>query len=170
MSDGDGSPAVAGEDAYETHGAFEATGGGAYAVTEATFEARVVPAADGADRLIATMPTLDDAVEGETVAAVIEDGWYETLTRRLADAPTVATGPVSDPEVERDGGAITLTCEIGGETRAADALAVVHYAEGRWFEGVVPGYDYVETVAAVREQARDRASGQGGEEGGGPPL
>jgi hypothetical protein len=45
---------------------------------------------------------------------------------------------------------------------ADDALALVNYVEGTWFQGVVPGYDYVEKVQSMREQAAQNAQSTDG--------
>lgn len=148
--------------AFEHHEAFERTGNG-FAATTTPFEATV--RAEGDDYLVAVrLPTLDAVVVGETVAPVVEDGWFETLERRLADADGVTQAADLDaPALERRGDVVLV--EVGFSARAsiaaAEAKAVVDYVEGTYMQGVIPGYEYDDPVAAVRERARGRADGDG---------
>ncbi|WP_135824183.1 DUF5813 family protein [Halorussus ruber] len=126
-------------------------------------------------------PMLDAVVEGEEVAEVVEDGWFETLELRLEDAHTVTNADsASPPEVEREGSGedaeVVVTVEFDRadpEYAAEDALAVVEYVEGTWVQGIIPGYDYGEPAASLRERARQNydeggAGGRGGP--GGAPM
>ncbi|WP_135828055.1 DUF5813 family protein [Halorussus halobius] len=108
-------------------------------------------------RVVVRVPTLDAVVEGETVAPVVQDGWFDTLDRRLADAHTVADAEVAAaPTVEREGESVVVTVAFerdDPERAAEDAKAVVEYVEGTWVQGLVPGYDYREPAASFRERA-----------------
>jgi hypothetical protein len=127
-----------------------------YRATTATFDAWVTPGDRW--RVVVEVPTLDAAVAEESVADVVEDGWFETLERRLADVTGVTrTDDVTPPTVERRAETVVVeTAFAPGGDPAAEALALVNFVEGTWFQGVVPGYDYVEEVAAMRESARRR--------------
>jgi len=117
-------------------------------------------------------PMLDAVVEDEAVAEVVEDGWFETLELRLEDVHTVTNADsASPPEIEREGHGeeteVVVTVEFEREDpeyAAEDALAVVEYVEGTWVQGIIPGYDYGEPAASLRERAQQNydEGGQGG--------
>jgi len=160
------------ERAFEYHDAFERDGD-AYLVTTTAFEGRVT-AVDGPEYLSAytvtvRVPTLDGATADDVGDAVL-DGWFETLERRLEDAPkaTRADVELETFDVERDGEDVYVTYgfEWGNADRAADiAKTFVEYAEGTYVEGVIPGYEYVSPVADLVDAASQEGGG-----GGGTPL
>jgi len=139
------------------HGRF-ARADGAFAPTTNDWDATV--AVDGETVEIAVVvPTLD-AATNDDVAEVVEDGWYDTFERRVRDADSVTlAADVDVRSVGREGGDITV--EIAFTPRsgkaADDALALVNYVEGTWFQGVIPGYDYVGRVERMRQQAAQNA-------------
>jgi hypothetical protein len=154
------------------HGAFEERGE-EYAVTTTVFDAvvRVGTAGDTLSyRVAVAVPTLDAAVEGEDVAPVVQEGWFETFERRIEhlDGTTrVDTGP---PNVTLDLDAGEVRVEIGFETNlpargTEDAKALVDFVEGTYLQGIVPGYEYREPVAGLIQRAADRSKGSGG-----PPI
>ena len=150
--------------AFETRASFERDGPDAFAVTTTRFDATV---RTDDDRVTVRLPTLDAVVAGETVADVVEDGWYETLERRLDDVHTVVeTDDASPPELTRDDEQVVLVVAYGSTPEPDDALAVVDYAEGTWLQGVVPGYDYREPAAGLIEQARQSYDDDGASSGG----
>jgi len=159
------------ERAFEYHDAFERDGDG-FLVTTTTFEGRVT-AVEGPEHLSAytvtvRVPTLSAATADEVGEAVAE-GWFETLERRLADAPTATREDVDlgTFDVERDEPDVFVTYgfEHGDADRAvAVAKAFVEYVEGTYVEGIIPGYEYVPPAAELI----DSASQGGG--GGGTPL
>jgi hypothetical protein len=150
--------------AFETHASFDRDGPDAFAATTTPFDA-IVRTDD--DRVTVRLPPLDAVVAGETVADVVEDGWYETLERRLDDVhAVVATDDASPPELTRDDDRVVLTVAFGSTPTPDDALAVVDYAEGTWLQGVIPGYDYREPAAGLIERARQNYDEDG--QGGGP--
>jgi hypothetical protein len=110
-------------------------------------------------------PMLDAVVESEDVAEVVEDGWFETLELRLDDAHTVTDAETAaPPEIERKGDEVVLTAEFESEDpeRAAeDALAIVEFVEGTWVQGIIPGYEYGEPAASLRQRARQSYDGGG---------
>jgi hypothetical protein len=113
-------------------------------------------------------PMLDAVVESEEVAEVVEDGWFETLELRLEDAHTVTnTDSATPPSIEREADEVVVTVEFereDPELAAEDALAVVEYVEGTWVQGIIPGYDYGEPAASLRQRAQQNydEDGQGG--------
>lgn len=145
--------------AFEDHDAFESTPEG-YELTTTPFEAVVRTSAASAGptyRVIVTAPTLDAVVEGERVADVVEDGWFETLERRL-EAPHQAGRGLEeiDPEVIRadDEIRVTMTFTSSRPERATENVkALIEFVEGTWVQGIVPGYDYGEPAASLRERA-----------------
>ncbi|GAA0298194.1 DUF5813 family protein [Halarchaeum salinum] len=155
MSDGD----IRG--AFATHPKFEdAAGDDAYAPTSNDWDATVT-IEDGAVAVTVRVPTLSAAVtEHDEVADVVEEGWFETLELRLADATNVTRAEArGDPSVERDDGDVVFEATIDARSGnvADDALAVVNYVEGTWFEGIIPGYDYREDVQDLRDRAAGNA-------------
>ena len=152
------------ERALAGHGGFERRDG-AFAATSTPFEATIsLEAAAGAVRyeLEMALPTLDSVVADETVAAVVRDGWFETLERRLEDAGGALRADPEAPTVERDqrGGTVRVTAAFAAgrpDHGAEDAAALVGYVEGTYLEGVIPGYTYREPVAGLLERARERS-------------
>ncbi|WP_121820619.1 DUF5813 family protein [Halostella salina] len=175
MTEDDGS---ATRDALAAHGAFEERDDG-FACTTTPFDVTVTvePAGEGRAgtfRLVERVPTLDAAVAGETVGEAVENGWYETLERRLEDAYDVVrssdTGPV---EVSRDGDEVRIELSVtawDADQGADDAKALVDFVEGTYVQGVVPGYDYRDPVAELRGRARKRGerAAEGGDRDGTP--
>lgn len=165
-------------DELEGHDAFEPEGD-TYALTTTVFDATVTAEetddGTGRFRVTVSLPTLDAAVAGETVATVVEDGWYETLERRLEDVFTVASG-TSDESTTVDRGAETVTVTLEYEARdaptgVADAKALIEYVEGTFAQGVIPGYEYRGPAATLLENAQNRgqrASDGDGSSGGMP--
>jgi hypothetical protein len=104
------------------------------------------------------VPTLQAATE-EDVADVVTEGWFDTFERRVADADSVTLADdVTVESVARDGGDIVVALALDPRDGKAadDALALVNYVEGTWFEGVIPGYDYREDVQELRESAHQQ--------------
>jgi hypothetical protein len=151
------------DDAFTTHDAYESENGG-YALTTTPFDGRVT-VEDETYRVRATMPTLDAATE-EPVDGVVEDGWFETLSLRLADAAgaTRMESDVPAPTVERVDEAVfvewTFTHDDAARAAAA-AKALIEYAEGTYVEGIVPGYSYLPPVADLIARARTEGNGEG---------
>jgi hypothetical protein len=152
---------VAGE--FEAHGKFEreASASGderAFAPTVNDWDATASVDGDAVE-IEVRVPTLQAATE-EDVADVVTDGWYDTFERRVADADSVTLADdVTVEAVERRGGEIVVVLSLTPRDGKAadDALALVNYVEGTWFEGVIPGYDYRDDV----QELRDRAHQQG---------
>lgn len=168
------------ERALDDHGAFDPTGD-RYEVTTTPFEARVggKPAeSEGRDAEVTvdvSVPTLDAAVSGEPVADVVEDGWFDSLSLHLTDAPAVAeVDEVEDPTIERTRDEVRVHVRFAArdaERGVADAKAVVDYIEGTYVQAVIPGYEYGEPVAGLLSQAADSAGDGGtGAHRGGTPL
>ncbi|MCU4716667.1 DUF5813 family protein [Halapricum hydrolyticum] len=162
-------------DAFETHDGYEVTDEHAR-VTTTVFDGRVTVEGAEADwnrRYVVTVevPTLSAVVE-EVVGPAVEDGWFETLERRLEDAPmaTRANLELDAFEVQRDDQQVEVTYAFttGSESQAADvAKTLVEYVEGTYVEGIIPGYDYRPPVAGLLNQAQS-GSAQG--DRGGTPL
>lgn len=144
-------------DALASADGFERSGD-EFAATHATFDATVA-VEDDACRVVVELPTLDAAVVDEEVPDVVADGWFETFERRLGGVEGVAaSADVSEPAVERREETVVVEAAFSGGDAAEEARALVNYVEGTWFEGIVPGYDYVEEVQAVRERAHQQGS------------
>jgi hypothetical protein len=154
------------------HGAFEERGEG-YAVTTTAFDATVRVSAAGdtlSYRVLVVVPTLDAAVEGEAVAPVVQEGWFETFERRVGHHDGTTRVDPGDPIVTLDVDAGEVRVEVGFETTTPargteDAKALVDFVEGTYLQGIVPGYDYRDPVAGLIQQAEDRSKGAGG-----PPI
>lgn len=142
-------------DDFKTAPEYEASPKG-FVVTTATFDAYV---AVGATSVTVTveLPTLDAAVVGETVADVVEDGWFDTFRRRVVDVDGITPAEIDEPTVERRGETVIVETSVSVRDghAAGDALAFVNFVEGTWFGGIVPGYDYEERVRSVREAASE---------------
>jgi len=168
-----GDPPEKVRDAAVARDALEPAGDG-YRVTTTRFDARVTaapsPTNDWATAFttVVEVPTLAAAVDGE-VGESVQDGWLDTLERRLGEA-SKATRASVDPSlsVEIAGDTVTVTYEFefGSGARGLDiAKTFVEYVEGTYVEGVVPGYDYRPPVSDLLSQA-----GQGTGDRGGTPL
>jgi len=160
------------ERAFRRHPDFERTDD-AFAVTTTPFENTTV-ADDGTYRVTVRTPAIDAVVEGEEVADVVEDGWFETLERRLDDAHAVAaTDDASPTVISRESGEVTVVVEFArGDPADApeDAKAIVDYVEGTWVQGIIPGYDYREPAASLMERAtQNYDDGPGGDDTAGGP-
>ena len=149
------------ERALERNGAFERDGE-AFAATTAAVDARVrVEGMDGGVRyrVTARVPTIDAVVAGETVATVVQEGWYETFERRLEDVGgatrTDPAEPTATLDEEADEVVVETTIEPHRPERGAeDAKAVIDYVEGTFVEGLIPGYTYREPASRLLERAR----------------
>lgn len=163
----------------ESHDAFAASADTVgYELTTTVFDTTIT--ADDADgkrdgrfRVTVTLPTLDAAVAGDAVATVVEDGWFETLERRLEDVFTVAqTSTHDEPTIDRDTDEVTVVLEYVAWDAAegvADAKALTEYVEGTFAQGIIPGYDYRGEAATLLENAQDRSQ-QATEERDGMPM
>ncbi len=160
----------------DIHDAFRPADDG-YELTTTVFETHVTAEnaegkRDGRFLLTVFLPTLDAAVAGEAVASAVEDGWFDTLERRLADVFSVAyTSTHDEPVIDRGNETVTVTLEYiawdAGEG-VADAKALIEFVEGTYAQGIIPGYEYRGEAATLLENASDR--GQQGGEGGSMPL
>ena len=154
------------ERAFERHEAYEREDD-AFVVSTTAFDGRVTVAAGGVYTATVRVPTIQ-ATTVDEVGEAVADGWFDTLQRRLEDAPkaTRADVELARFDVERDGEGVFVTYgfESTDPDRAAGiAKTFVEYAEGTYVEGVIPGYEYESPVADLLERAS-----QG--EGGGTPL
>jgi hypothetical protein len=115
------------------------------------------------------VPMLDATTAAdEEVAAVVEEGWYETFERRTDDMGGITAGdhdldPVVETEAPGADGDRRAVVRVGYEDLderrgVEDAAAVVNYVEGTFVQGLVPGYDYAEPAASLL--ARARGTGQ----------
>ena len=176
------------ERGFRQHPDFEQIGENEFETTAKPFENVVFvtdgESGDGAEstheyRVVVRTPMLDAVVAGEEVAEVVESGWFETLERRLEDAHTVAQSDANPPSIEREGSGgetesrdeeVVVTVEFESadpEQAVEDALTVAEYVEGTWVQGIIPGYDYREPAASLRERAMQNYDE--GEAGAGRP-
>ncbi|RQG91382.1 hypothetical protein EA462_05260 [Natrarchaeobius halalkaliphilus] len=158
-------PAI--EQELESHDAFDQSDED-YTLTTTVFDTTVTAVDTNSGRgsrflITVTLPTLDAAVANETVAPVVEDGWFETLERRLEDAFTVShTDTHEKPTVDRDATDVRVTLEyVAGNARdgVEDAKALIEYVEGTFAQGIIPGYDYrgeAETLLGNAQSRGDR--------------
>jgi len=115
-------------------------------------------------RLTVRLPTLS-ATTADEVAAVVEDGWYETFELRVAEvgAVTEAERELS-PTAEREGETVvvraTLT-DLDGTRGLNDAASLADFVEGTYVQGIVPGYDYEDPVASVVAEAHQAGGSDG---------
>lgn len=161
-----------GDRAFERHDAFDRRERDepTYGLTTTVLETSVRPR----DRvsITVTVPGIDAAVSGETVADVVADGWFETFERRLADVYGVASTDGEGPTIERDAREIRVRLEFDSSRPAEDAKALIEYVEGTYVQGLIPGYEYRGPAGELLEAATERGR-QGGEPadgGSGPPV
>lgn len=150
------------ESAFDSHERFERADG-VFEVVGTDWTASVVPREDEY-RVRVEVPLIDAVVE-ESVGSTVSEGWFETFELRVDDVGGVTyADTTAEPVVVQDGETVVVEAEMEAREGnvAEDALAVVNFVEGTWFEGIIPGYEYTEEVQAMRERAR-----QEGEE---PPL
>ncbi|MFB6281207.1 MAG: DUF5813 family protein [Haloferacaceae archaeon] len=152
--------------AFRDHDGFEpAPDPGTFAATTTPFraEASAAERSDGAIgfEVVVRAPTLSVAAE-DRVAAVVEEGWYETFELRVSDAGSVTRADREiEPAVRRAGDEVvveTSYADLDPRRGVADAMALVNFVEGTYVQGVIPGYEYGEPVAGLLAEAR-RAAG-----------
>mgnify|MGYP006281600095 CR=1 FL=1 len=159
-------------EAFEAHEKIAATEEG-YAIETTVFDG-FVRASEGPDwkhtyTVTVFVPTLS-AATAEAVGPAVEDGWRDTLERRLEDAPQSTRSNVDlhalDVEETDEELQITFTFEWGDPDRAAAiAKTFVEYVEGTYVEGIVPGYEYESPVADLlsnASQGDDSSATRGG--------
>lgn len=169
--------------AFERHETYtEADGDKEFVVETTVFDSHVGVAGDS-DEAVYTLtihtPTLQSAVE-EDVGPNLLDGWFETLERRVEDAPTAIRGDIElTAAVQSDDGQaiITLQFPFDRPERAPSVVkAMTEYVEGTYVEGVVPGFTYRPPVSkllnsATHSEGTEHDRSQDGDHGGGPlPL
>lgn len=158
--------------AFEAHEKITDTAEG-YAIDTTIFDG-FVRASEGPDwkntyTVTVFVPTLS-AATAEAVGPAVEEGWRDTLERRLEDAPQATRANVDlhalDIETVDDELQITFTFEFGNADRAARiAKTLVEYVEGTYIEGIVPGYEYESPVADLLSEASqtdDSSASRGG--------
>jgi hypothetical protein len=151
--------------AFADHTAFEQIDDTQFESTTTTFEGSVeATEVDGRIQFTveATVPLLNSVTEDE-VAAVVEDGWYETFELRVRDIGGVfRTDRDLEPTVTRQSetAVVEASFEDINERRGVDdAGAVIDYVEGTFVQGIIPGYEYTEPVTSIIDRARDAAGG-----------
>ncbi|WP_231185406.1 DUF5813 family protein [Haladaptatus sp. DYF46] len=141
------------ERAFRLHDGFERNDDG-FVVTTSSFDGH----ASLTDPVEVTvrMPTLSAVVSDDSVADVVESGWFETLELRLEDAHTVVSSDeATPPTIELSDDVVVLEVALSGypDKAAEDAKAIVDFAEGTWMQGLIPGYDYDEPAAGMLDRA-----------------
>ena len=151
--------------AFTDHTAFEQVDDATFESTTTTFEGTVeADAVDGHIRFAVEVrvPLLNSVTEDE-VAAVVEDGWFETFELRIEDIGGVfRTERDLEPAVTRQGETITVEAsfeDINERRGVDDAGAIIDYVEGTFVQGIIPGYEYTEPVAGIIDRARENAGG-----------
>lgn len=156
--------------AFERHETYTDANEG-FIVETTVFDSRVV--AEVSDETVYTLtirtPTLSSAVE-EDVGANLLDGWFETLERRVEDAPKAVRADIElTAAVEPDDGEAVVTLQFPfdrPERAPAVVKAMTEYVEGTYVEGVVPGFTYrppvselLDTATHSEETEHDRGGG-----------
>jgi len=148
------------ERALAAHEAVAPTDGD-YAVTSTVFNATVTASGDEESgtrwTVTVTVPSLV-AATSDPVGEAVADGWFQTLERRLADAPaaTRADLELADLSVERRGLEVVVRFAYDwpdADRAVAIAKTLVEYVEGTYVEGIIPGYSYEEPVTNLLSQA-----------------
>jgi hypothetical protein len=151
--------------AFRDHDSFERVDEERFESTTTTFDA-IVEAGERDGRIDYVVrvraPSLSAAADGD-VATVVEEGWLETFELRVADADGVVRGDHAlDPTVDLTGEDIVVEfafTDINERRGVDDAAALINYVEGTYVQGIIPGYEYVDPVAGLVDQAR-RAGGR----------
>ncbi|MFP9191808.1 DUF5813 family protein [Natronosalvus vescus] len=153
------------DDALEGHEAFTPIDDEhAYALETTVFETTVTATSADGERngeftVTVVMPTLDAATDDD-VAPVVEDGWFETFERRLEDIFSVAQTSTHDtPRIERDlaAGEVRVILEYvawDATEGVDDAKTLIEYVEGTYAQGIIPGYSYRGSAAALLTNAQ----------------
>lgn len=154
-------------EALAGHDAFERDADG-YKLSTIPFDSAVTASEAAPDwalsyALTVWVPTLQ-AVTVDDVGPAVRRGWYETLKRRLEDAPTATRAQVDLERfaVTADDETVAVTYEFEfGDARQAVAIAKTfgEYVEGTYVEGVIPGYEYESPVTDLIESATREGSG-----------
>lgn len=146
--------------AFRDHDSFERVDEGRFESTTTTFDA-IVEAGERDGRIDYVVrvraPSLSAAADGD-VATVVEEGWLETFELRVADADGVVRGDHDlDPTVDLTAEDIVVEfafTDINERRGVDDAAALINYVEGTYVQGIIPGYEYVDPVAGLVDQAR----------------
>jgi len=147
--------------AFVDHTAFEQVDDATFESTATTFDGTVEATDVGGQIRFDTevrVPLLNSVTEDE-VAAVVEDGWFETFELRAKDIGGVfRTERDLEPTVRRQSETIVVetSFEDLNERRGVDdAAAVIDYIEGTFVQGIIPGYEYTEPVSGIIDRARN---------------
>ncbi len=146
--------------AFRDHASFERVDEDAFESLTTAFEARVAvtPKEDGVLTFAVTVrvPMLD-AVTADSVAPVVEDGWFETFQLRMEDVGGVTRRDRDvSPAVRRedDAAVVEMSFEDRDERRGVDdAGALIDYVEGTYVQGIIPGYEYTDPVSELLSRA-----------------
>lgn len=151
--------------AFADHSSFEHVDDATFESTATRFDGSVEASEeDGRIRFAVEVrvPLLNSVTEDE-VAAVVEDGWFETFELRVADIGGVfRTERDLEPTVRREAETIRVAAsfeDINERRGVDDAAAVVDYVEGTFVQGIIPGYEYTEPVSGIIDRAREAAGG-----------
>lgn len=146
--------------AFESHGRFVHDEGEVFDISGLDFEGWVRVGAEEIV-LVQEVPMLDATVVGETVAPVVEDGWFYTFERRVGDVTNVTKVDLGEPSIDREGEKVHIEVRLqAGDEGPEAVIAAASYIEGTWVEGIIPGYVYDETVQSIRIRARQNAQDQ----------
>ncbi len=127
-------------------------------------------------QLTILLPTLRAVVQGETVGDAVADGWFETLSRRLADAPkaTSLSATTIELSIDREPSVVRVQYWVSHQAPAQLAetiTALVQFTEGTYLQGAIPGYEYDDPIASMLSQASEQAGSDGVDPThGGTPL
>lgn len=153
--------------ALRDHDSFEERDESTYEWTATAFDGRVDVGEDDGEitfDVTVRVPMLAD-VTADSVAPVVEDGWYETFELRVKDVGSVTKKEHEfDVDVTREGtSAVVRTSfsDINERRGVEDAGAIVDYVEGTYVQGIIPGYEYTDPVASLINRATDAANSEG---------
>lgn len=175
-------PAV--ERELESHDAFTPRGDGTGYDLETTVFETIITAEkgegkrDGEFHVTIALPTLSAATTdtGPAVDQVVEDGWFETLERRLEDTFSLAHTSIHEaPVLERNSDEVRVVLEYvawDATEGVEDAKTLIEYVEGTYAQGIVPGYEYEGKAATLLENAQSQGqqATEGNGNSGGMPM
>ena len=153
------------ERAFRLDSAFESAEAG-FSLTTFPFHAHVTFDRDDEDvsyLITFTLPTLNAVVIDDDVPAIVQEGWRETLERRLqgADGCSSALEELIVKSMQNDEH-LEVTMTFVRPVSAAPAvdvvLALATYVEGTYLQGIIPEYSYDSPVAELLDRAKEHGS------------
>ncbi|MFC7072195.1 DUF5813 family protein [Halovenus rubra] len=141
------------------HNAFEQADTG-YRLSTVVFDVTVTTTEqpDGFQYTVDIVAPSLSAATADDVGQTVQTDWFETLERRLADAPNATRTSVELDEIQVTDQGETVSIQYRftrpDPTVGPDICKTfAEYVEGTYVEGIVPGYEYVSPVSNLLSNA-----------------